>query len=598
MDAWRRNGIYYFSLVAIFLLSAYFQSQLLFNSDVSWLMLAASRMMAGGNYANDFFEVNPPLILYLYVPPVLFSNYFSVFIHNALQWYVYALSLLSLMLCAQFIESKRLMVVLAITFLLMPISDFGQREHLMVLLTSPFIFLSLVNNCHVYLRLIVGVLAGVGFAIKPYFYFTYVLLELILCVQVRSVKPLLRIESIAVFAVVISYLALIVVRHSDYLTDVIPHITQFYYQSYANKFSNVIVNNNSLYGVLALMVGGCSLRQTSNQSLYLVLMAAVFGSLLSFWCQQTIWYYHYYPVLVFSVLLIAAAFCDRIIKVRTLAMLALVVLLYYCLYLSYLTRIATFHPAAYLGLLLFVLSVVWERGLLYSAVIWLVTVLFYENAMLSVWSQHVFMLTTLLFMLMLAYSLPDKALLGKCRYVSVAIMTLIYLLYPVYQVAYLYDGNIAYKKRAHDLFDFMQQYPNKTLAFFSDSSEFAFPGVDFAGQKFASRYGCLGGLPALMYQDTEQAYQSRYTLNKGISDFVINTVVADLQRYQPDLVLVDVRTKNKNNKGAYFGNSQMDYIKYFSLNEAFKHLWQQYHYVTTIDGQPVFKFDIYERKVV
>ncbi len=64
-------------MASIFLFAWKLQSALFLNYDVSWLMHASERLLAGGTYSRDFFETNPPLILYLYLPPVIFSKIFA-----------------------------------------------------------------------------------------------------------------------------------------------------------------------------------------------------------------------------------------------------------------------------------------------------------------------------------------------------------------------------------------------------------------------------------------------------------------------------------------------------------------------------------------
>src|SRR5688500_14785421 len=91
-------------LFIIYILAWFEQNAMIFSWDVSWLAEASRRLLAGGNYTNDFFENNPPLILYLYAPAVLLSQWLDIHIITAMRMYMYVIASLSLYLC--YIQSK------------------------------------------------------------------------------------------------------------------------------------------------------------------------------------------------------------------------------------------------------------------------------------------------------------------------------------------------------------------------------------------------------------------------------------------------------------------------------------------------------------
>src|SRR3990167_3692142 len=63
-------SIYFFSWVS--------QSSFLVSWDVSWGLHEARRLLAGGVYGKDFFEPSPPMFLYLYSLPLIFSQPFFI----------------------------------------------------------------------------------------------------------------------------------------------------------------------------------------------------------------------------------------------------------------------------------------------------------------------------------------------------------------------------------------------------------------------------------------------------------------------------------------------------------------------------------------
>jgi len=178
------------TLFIVYVLGWYLQSQQIFSWDVSWLAEASRRLMLGGNYTNDFFENNPPLILYLYMLPASISYWFDINIIEVMRCYIFTIATASIGLCYYFshkIFSKEpafiqyITILLACIFLILPFYEFGQREHLFLMLTMPYLFMmaAQLNNGIVNRNsaIMTGFMAGLGFSIKPVFFFMLILIE-------------------------------------------------------------------------------------------------------------------------------------------------------------------------------------------------------------------------------------------------------------------------------------------------------------------------------------------------------------------------------------------------------------------------------------
>lgn len=48
------------------------------DADIGWLLECLDRFMAGGTYTNDFYETNPPLNFWIYLPAHIFYTYFAL----------------------------------------------------------------------------------------------------------------------------------------------------------------------------------------------------------------------------------------------------------------------------------------------------------------------------------------------------------------------------------------------------------------------------------------------------------------------------------------------------------------------------------------
>lgn len=181
----------------------------LLNLDVAWLMTAAQRMLAGGSYTRDFFEVNMPLAIAAYIPPYLASRGLQLSFQAAAVLYVGLLSLQSAYLTVYCLNAGAgptsppaygswLGAWLLLGLLLVPGYDFGQKEHLVVILGLPWVC-SIANYDGLAvlgrpLRLYLSLLAALGFYLKPHYAALPFALLAATAWSRKSWKPLLSLE--------------------------------------------------------------------------------------------------------------------------------------------------------------------------------------------------------------------------------------------------------------------------------------------------------------------------------------------------------------------------------------------------------------------
>ena len=157
------------------------------------------------------------------------------------------------------------------------------------------------------------------------------------------------------------------------------------------------------------------------------------------------------------------------------------------------------------------------------------------------------------------------------------------------QVGYTYNALLAYRNLLQPLVQQMQKLPGNSVYFFSDSGEFAFPAVDYTHQVYTSRFGCLTWVPLFKNINDTDEYQLNYLRNQQEMNLYIADIYDDINRFKPDLIFVDKRGKG------YIGIIQPDYIKFFSNKAEFKKAWSGYTFLTTLDGKPLYKFDVYQK---
>lgn len=315
------NGSIYAAVLPMMVLAFFLQQHFLVNWDVSWDLLAASRLLAGGSYTRDFFDLNPPLIFYILIPPVWLGEYFH---HPALllRLYVFGLSLCSLFLCQRLIRSTRslqspaltffLTLMLAFVLFLLPGTQIGQREQLLVIFTLPYYFLVHLRlqeeRPSVHLAAGIGLFSALGFALKPHFLAAFLLVEAYVAVHQRSLRAAARMEVFVITAFCSVYVLFIAFRHPDYLYKVIPMSAAFYYSGFGMRWYQMFLLDCIPYALLMLVWFLFSDRKAPTRALQAIFACALTGNLLVYFSQMTNWSYHALPAfscaLILGVLLV------------------------------------------------------------------------------------------------------------------------------------------------------------------------------------------------------------------------------------------------------------------------------------------------------
>ncbi len=127
---------------------------MLINHDVAWFALMSARALDGGNYATDFFEVNPPWVVLAYAPAALLARLVAVPLAAALQAWLAAFLLTSALALHCALQSLarhhpfRAALLLALygaVLFALPGYEYGQREHLIAASALPFAVLLVLD---------------------------------------------------------------------------------------------------------------------------------------------------------------------------------------------------------------------------------------------------------------------------------------------------------------------------------------------------------------------------------------------------------------------------------------------------------------------
>lgn len=305
-------------MLYIFALAFFMQSNLSMNWDVSWDLLVTRRVMLGGTYTKDFFDLNPPLIFYEYIPVIFLEHVLPISEAIALQLYVFFLSCVSLFFCILLMQNVFLKQDIWIkygfffsvlfVFLILPGNDFGQREHLLLIFTLPY-FLTVAsrlqgNAVPAWLAVATGLFAAFGFGIKPHFLIPFILIEFYYLFSTRRLLSWMRLEVAAIGLFLIPYIIGVFVFYPDYIFTVIPIAKRFYYDGFGDAWMKVLCAPTVLFCYFSIIVYIFQYKNTDYSPLKSVMTVSMTGFLLVYILQKTNWTYHIYPAYAMTLLML------------------------------------------------------------------------------------------------------------------------------------------------------------------------------------------------------------------------------------------------------------------------------------------------------
>jgi hypothetical protein len=384
-------------LLAIFLLYRlpfWLCHPLLIWADQSVYLAMAELVLHGQKPYVDFFDFNPPLIIYLNTIPVFLAQVLKQPLVIMFDCFVYGFTTISVLLSAALalLNRKTPEKFVLLMLLFVPVIctqsqmwNFGQREHLFVLAYFPFLLLRLLRHRAAsasvsdpvsnsapdsapvpvslpdWLAVAIGMFAAVGLALKPQFIVTALLVELTLwCDSLRRTSPKkLQPEFLSLSACLAIYVSYFALFQTDGCYIFFKEALSVYAAGsyvYRIGFIESLVSIGDFSFLYYFLLASLAIAFVSRKSIY-SLAAVVFTliSLISYWQAGTIYSYRGLPVSMgcWTIMAIASGqLLEAVYKkngaLRSLTVVALVAVLtgstFYCL-----TKVNERHSDALLG---------------------------------------------------------------------------------------------------------------------------------------------------------------------------------------------------------------------------------------------------------
>lgn len=303
---WRAAWLEWFVFGAALLGAAAWRIAAPINHDIAWILQGAQRLLAGGRFGVDVVDVNPPLAWWIAMVPATLARVAAVPPAAAAAGFVVALAgvalavTLWLLPCRPARPVARAALALAGIYLLVlvPGYDFGQREHLMVLFGLPYIALrASARRIAPGAATAIGVAAGLGFCLKPYFLLVPAGLEAWRWSRTRERLGWLAPETAALIVVGLAYAGAIVWLAPTYLSEVVPAARASYW-AYESPAGAVALRLAWITapGALSALAAVAAARPGTLPALAQALFVAGAMSLTSAALQMKGWNYHLVPI--------------------------------------------------------------------------------------------------------------------------------------------------------------------------------------------------------------------------------------------------------------------------------------------------------------
>ena len=314
---------------AVFLAAALLRFFIAGNSDVSWGITVAEKILAGARLYVDVIEVNPPASIYLYLPQTALARALSLQPEWLVDASAFLAAALSLWFTARIVRRNRLLpegvsetaalTVMAFVLTVLPMRIFAEREHFALIAALPAIAVLAAmaggKTISPAVQIVAGIGAGLMAACKPYLAFGIVFAAFAAALKARSWRPLLALQNWCAAIVCAVYAIWIWRTFPVFVSDILPFVADTYVPMRFSLTVFVLRSGLTIW-LLALALLCYFLRAAIFRSALFVPLAASGGFMLAYVVQGKAYPYQSYPALALICFLLALGFIERFRRPR------------------------------------------------------------------------------------------------------------------------------------------------------------------------------------------------------------------------------------------------------------------------------------------
>lgn len=311
------------ALAALLVVAIILRHVLPANTDVSWLLTVAERVIDGQRLYVDVIETNPPMAVLTYIPAIAVARAVGLPAEMVTDGLIFVAIFASLAVVTYILKNDAVLhglagwtlALLAFAILtILPSKIFGQREHIAVVELLPALALYAVRmkgeRPPIPAILAAGVGAGLALSFKPHFAIGFLCGLAALAVYGRSWRILLTPENFIAAAIAAIYVLCTVVFYPSYLSAIAPLVRDVYIQV-GDSVIQMLKTPAVPIWAAAMFAALVAKRAGRIDSLLLLLLATSFGFMLAFFLQRKGWPYHSYPMIALAMLGLGYALATR-----------------------------------------------------------------------------------------------------------------------------------------------------------------------------------------------------------------------------------------------------------------------------------------------
>lgn len=296
------------------------------NHDSAAILYAAKRILLGDVLYRDIIDVNPPLIFLISLVPEGLARLTGI---DGTKWLVVLVSaaiIAAFFLCRRVLSYMplgrepltSLVLPALILFLLavFPAGDFTQREHIMVVLSAPYVLLAAARADRdvlpLRLRVPLAIMAGIGFGLKPHFVLIPLTIELYVLYRQGWRDGLRDIVPWIVGLTLAAHVAIALIVTPDYFRIALPLTFKLYTKVSDNSLLSILDGPYLGPTIVALLPLVPAAFILSHSRLVQTLALFAIGAVISATAQGKGWSYQSYPAMT-ATLMLGAVFLSNLI---------------------------------------------------------------------------------------------------------------------------------------------------------------------------------------------------------------------------------------------------------------------------------------------
>ena len=185
----------------------------------------------------------------------------------------------------------------------------GQREHLTLILIMPYMAMAAIRLSKLQVltfeATLVGIIGGIGIAIKPHFLIVPVFVELVVYYFSRKISHIWRLEVIGGFFTIFAYWCIVLIFSPFYILEIVPLLMKSRW-GWDKTYLYLIISGG--VSIMPLFIVAILARKFKDLYLAYIFVAAGLGFSACYFIQRQGFAYHKLPIMILSLLSLVIIF--------------------------------------------------------------------------------------------------------------------------------------------------------------------------------------------------------------------------------------------------------------------------------------------------